>query len=180
MEVYLEEEALRDMTSLYIMCGLSYAGKSTLSKALVDRFGFSLVGLDEINTERGIGLQGEPISWQEWGRTYIEAYKRIGHLLSQGKSVIYDAANFTREQRDKPKEIAQKHRALTKVIYVNVPKDEAIRRWQQNKHINTRFDVREEDFAHIADNFQAPTEDEDVIVYDNSLPLNKWIELYFY
>ncbi|MFL5660275.1 MAG: hypothetical protein ACJ8BW_02885 [Ktedonobacteraceae bacterium] len=43
MEVYLEEEALRDMTSLYIMCGLSYAGKSTLSKALVDRFGFSLV-----------------------------------------------------------------------------------------------------------------------------------------
>jgi predicted kinase len=147
------------MAELYIMSGLPFAGKSTLTKALINRFGFSLVGLDEINRERGIGFHGKPVAPQEWEITYKEAYRRIGQLLSEGKSVIYDATNFTRQQRDEPKQIAQKHNACAKVIYVHVSKDEAMRRWRENRQTSNRPDVKDEDFAQVADNFQVPTEE---------------------
>jgi len=39
---------------LYLLCGLPFAGKTTLVKALEDWLEIRRVALDEINTERGI------------------------------------------------------------------------------------------------------------------------------
>ena len=166
------------MTTLYVMCGLPFAGKSTLVKELIKRFDFSLVASDEINSERGIGLHGEAIPMQEWDKTYDVVYKRLMQLLSQGKTVIYDDCNFTKKQRDIAKDIAQTQQAQTRVIYVNTSKEEVTKRWQQNRITSHRFDIRDEDFAQVVDNFQAPTQDEGVIIYNCSFPLEKWAELY--
>src|SRR5437868_816009 len=86
--------------TLYILSGFPYSGKSTLAKELVKSLGLSLVSTDSINTEQGIGLQGEAISPQQWDNTYHLVYKRIEELLSRGESVIYDDCNFTKKQRD--------------------------------------------------------------------------------
>jgi adenylate kinase family enzyme len=41
-------------SKLYILCGLPFAGKTTLAKELVKRFGFVHIGIDQINTNFGV------------------------------------------------------------------------------------------------------------------------------
>jgi len=161
---------------LYILCGYPFAGKSTLTKELIDQFGFSLVGIDEINRERGVGQStGVAVTPEEWDKTYRQAYKRIEQLLGKGKSVIYDATNFTKEQRDIPRKIAQKYNVATKLLFVDVPKEIVYQRLQENRKTNSRFDVKDEDFAQVVDNFQKPSDDENVLIFDGSIPMVDWI-----
>lgn len=165
---------------LYILCGLPFSGKTTLAKELVKRFGFIRVDLDQINTERGLGSKSnDDISDEDWKITYDESYKRVERVLAQGKIVINDTANFTRKQRDKLRTIATNHNITTKVIYVNVPNETARKRWQENRITKQRYDVRDEGFAEVADNFQVPTKEENVIFYDQTVPLDEWIEKNF-
>ena len=41
---------------LVLMCGLSFAGKTTIARALAAHHGWRYLSLDAINTERGVGL----------------------------------------------------------------------------------------------------------------------------
>lgn len=61
------------MPTLYAMCGLPFAGKSTAARALQLRTKAVLVQLDAINAKRGLGLDGSAIPHDEWTRTYAEA-----------------------------------------------------------------------------------------------------------
>ncbi|HEX6484328.1 MAG TPA: ATP-binding protein [Ktedonobacteraceae bacterium] len=167
------------LAKLYILCGLPFAGKSTLARGLAKTHGLVYVAMDTINTERGLGLNGESISEEDWDITYQEAYRRIDSFLAQGKSVIYDAPSFTKEQRDQLRAIAHRYGLPTKVIFVDVPESVVRERWLQNKRTENRFDVRDDDFALVVDNFQPPTDEEDVIRYDQSLPLDEWIHKVF-
>ena len=139
---------------LYILCGLPFAGKSTLARELVKSGDFALVDMDAINSERGLGLDGQPISPDDWDITYAEFYRRIDWLLAAGQSVIADAANFIRAQRDQLRALAEKYYAQSIVIYVNLPAAVVRERWQRNRQSGQRYDVRDEDFAHVLDNFQ--------------------------
>ena len=164
---------------LYILCGLPFAGKSTLARELVSFRNFALLDMDAINGERGLGLDGQPISPDDWDITYAEFYSRIDRLLATGQRVIADAANFIRTQRDQLRAIAQKYHAQSTVIYVNLPAAVVRERWQRNRQSGQRYDVRDDDFAHVVDHFQPPTDDEHVIYYDQSLPLDEWISQNF-
>ncbi len=159
---------------LYILCGLPFAGKTTLALALVHRLGFTHIALDDINSERGLGVSGEPISQADWARSYAEAHRRLEAPLASGQTVIYDATNFTRKERDRLRKIAARHNIAASVIYLNLA-DQARRRWQDNRGSRTRYDVRDEDFAQVTANFELPTADENVITYDGILPLDEWI-----
>lgn len=85
---------------LYIMCGLPFAGKSTLTRALAARLGLAVIAIDAINDERGLGIHAAPLSPEEWDGTYAEAFRRLDAALMAGGSVIFDAVSFTRRQRD--------------------------------------------------------------------------------
>jgi hypothetical protein len=39
--------------------------------------------------------------------------------------------------------------------------------------------VRDEDFAQVADRFEPPTDDENTVCHDGSIPLDWWIEQTF-
>ncbi len=80
---------------LYILCGLPFAGKTTLARALERQLGLALVGLDAINTARGVGLHGEAISPEEWDETYAEAYRQRAAL----KTVQHSHANVQQATR---------------------------------------------------------------------------------
>jgi predicted kinase len=82
---------------VYMLCGLPFAGKTTLTKELVHWLGIKRVAIDEINTERGIWNDETGMSSEDWAKTYQEAYQRIAAFLSQSESVVDDSANFTRE-----------------------------------------------------------------------------------
>src|SRR6266566_7274848 len=100
-------------TCLYIMCGYSFAGKTTLAKALEQSLGIVRVDFDGINSARGVGLDGEPIAPEEWDITYAECYRQLREQLQAGHSVLFDAASFTKAQRDELRAIAARQNADT-------------------------------------------------------------------
>lgn len=113
---------------LYVLCGLSFAGKSTLGRALAARLCIPRVELDAVNTERGQGLNGAPISPEEWTATYAEAYRRLAGSLRAGISAIFDAVNFTRAQRDELRALAATCAARVRIVYLAVPPQTVIAR----------------------------------------------------
>jgi predicted kinase len=104
--------------TVYALCGLPFAGKSSVAGALARRSGAPVIRLDAINHERGLGLDGSAIPWDEWERTYDEAYRRIDRALADGNSVIFDHGNFNRSERDRVREIGKRHQARVVTIYV--------------------------------------------------------------
>ena len=162
---------------VYLLCGLPFAGKTTLAKALEDWLGVTRIAVDEINTERGVWNEETGLAPEEWTATYQEAYHRMATVLSRGESVIDDSTNFTREQRDRVRSIAEQFHAHPLVIFVDVPVPEVLRRWQENRHTPMRGDVRDEDFAEVLDHFDSPTPDEHVLCYDGTMPVGDWVRL---
>ncbi len=171
--------AANDASYVYMMCGLPFAGKSTLGKALVRHCGWLYLELDQINTERGVGVDGEPISRQQWTESYREAYRRLKRALADGQTVVYDATNFRRIQRDQVRRIAGQYDAEVVVIHLQVPEETIRRRWQANRITKQRLDVRDEDFAEVAANFQLPGDDERVLHYDQRMTIEAWLARYF-
>ncbi len=162
---------------LYILCGLSFAGKTTLAKEMVNVLGIKHVAIDDINTERGIWNGETGLSSEEWEKTYEIAYQRITMFLGQGESVVDDSANFTKEQRDRLRTIAERYNAQTCVIFVDVPLAEVQHRWQENRQTLLRADVRDDDFAHVVEQFEPPAANENVLRYDGSVSAEVWIRL---
>ncbi len=117
------------------------------------QLGIALVELDAINKARGIGLHGEAISPEEWDGTYAEAYRQLDAFLAAGQSVLFDAASFT--------------------------KAEARQRWLQNRATGARYDVRDEDFAHVVNFFEPPAQEEHAVYYRPSQPADEWIRQTF-
>ncbi len=54
---------------LTLVCGLAFAGKSTLAAAIAEHQGAVVVSLDEINARRGLH-GGTGIAPEEWVRTH--------------------------------------------------------------------------------------------------------------
>lgn len=167
------------MPELYLLCGLSFAGKTTLAKALEQRFDFARVDIDAINTRRGVGLSGEPVAQDDWDKTYAEGFKELEAYLREGRSVLFDDANFMRAQRDFLRTIAAKYDASTHVIYLDVSATEARERQLRNRATRQRYDVRDDDFAHVVTNFEPPTPDEHVLRYNPLQSVDEWVEQVF-
>jgi predicted kinase len=148
------------------MCGLPFAGKSSFARQLASDKDATLVELDAVNTELGIGLTAAPIQPDEWARSYAESYRRIEALLHDGRSVIFDAASFTRAQRDERRAIAFGAGAAAVVVYLRLTKAEVRRRMLENRRSRIRHDIRDENFANVADNFEEPRDDERVWVIE--------------
>ncbi len=163
---------------LYVLCGLPFAGKSTLAVSLTRKLGIPCVELDSINSERGLG--GEPISPEQWEETYGESYRRTRHLLGTGNDILYDAANFTRVERDTLRGIAASVGASVRLIYVYVTPEEATARLRRNRSTRLRKDVRDDDFALVLNAFEPPLADEDAMIYNGDIPAAEWIEANFY
>ncbi len=156
------------MSMLYILCGLPFSGKTTLAKELIEKYQWSFVGIDEINRERGIGVDiTKPITPDEREITYKLTEEKTKQLLGEGKTVIYDATNFTFQQRQKLRDLAKSCQSSARIIYVATSKADVIKRWMDNRQTGKRNDVREDDFMRVVNNFQVPTDKENPIIYHN-------------
>ena len=61
--------------TLYILTGLPYSGKTTLTNELVKRFGFKTASVDDVMDERG--LDSDTMVQEDWNAVYSEAYERL-------------------------------------------------------------------------------------------------------
>ena len=166
----------RSERRLYVLCGLPFAGKSTLARELAAHLGLVHLEVDQIHRDRGLGGDGRRLSRADWVAAYRESYRRLDALLADGCSVVYDATNFRRRMRDRLRQIADAHGAQTTVILVDPSEEEVRRRLARNRANPRRADVPDDDFREVVASFQPPGSDERVIRFDPSVPIGSWVE----
>ena len=105
---------------LIIVCGLPGTGKTTLAKALSERFSAVHLSSDRIRKEMMASPTYNP---DEKARVYEELVMRVAGLLEAGENVIADATFYRRSLRGKLVEAAEK--AGTKAHFVLCQLDEA-------------------------------------------------------
>jgi predicted kinase len=161
---------------MYILCGLPFAGKSTLARAWAAQRGCAHIEIDAINTARGLGLAGAALTPAEWDETYRLAFEQLAAVLRSGRSAISDAANYTSMQREQLRALASDAGATSFTIFVDVSAEEARRRWLTNRAAGAtaRNDVRDDDFQNVLDHFEPPVPDEHAIRFDDTTPLVDW------
>ena len=151
---------------LLILCGLPFAGKTALAVELAQTLeGAAHIEIDAINTARGLGIDAAPITPMEWSDTYRISYERIEDALAQGQDVIYDATNYSRAQRDILRATGRRKGAENAVIFVDVPVEEARRRWLANRESGELPDMPDEDFERVVNRFDPPGADELVLLF---------------
>lgn len=151
-----------DNNLLLIICGLPYAGKTAVSRGIVEHLENSThIDIDQINAERGLGRGGEAVPLAEWPISYQLAYDRANEELARGMHVVFDAANYSRAQRDVLRAAARRAGADSAVVFVDVAPDTCRERWQSD----SRSVMLEHEFERVVDRFEQPTGAERVLLY---------------
>ncbi|MER5435237.1 AAA family ATPase [Streptomyces sp. NPDC002588] len=117
---------------LTLVGGLPGSAKSTLSGALADRLGLSLLSSDRVRKElAGIPAEqsaaagyGDGLYTPEWtARTYAALLDRAAALLSAGESVVLDATWSDPAQRDAARRVAERADADLVALHCHAPAD---------------------------------------------------------
>ncbi|WP_345575234.1 AAA family ATPase [Streptomyces prasinosporus] len=117
---------------LTLVGGLPGSGKSTLSGALADRLGVTLLSSDRLRKElAGIPPEqsaaagyGEGLYTPEWtARTYSALLDRASALLSSGESVVLDATWSDAARRAAALRVAERTSADLVALHCHVPGD---------------------------------------------------------
>ncbi len=155
-----QQDRFTEKPTLYIMCGLPFAGKSRLAKELSENRGWKVVAVDEIKTKRGLRDVWQDMKPEDWTDIFAEAERQTERELLGGRSVIYDSTNHTKHSRDKLRELAKRCHCSAKLILVDVSPDVAEFRWKANKESGERMDLPEWAFRTALGDWEPPVGDE--------------------
>ena len=159
------------MQSVLLLCGLPFAGKTTVACELRERLDATVISLDAINAERGL-QGGEGIPVEEWQRSHRIALARLAEALQAGnRLVVIDDTNCLRFLRDDYREVARRLGAAAHVLLLPADEEEVTRRLRQNRDSATRNDVRDEVYAATVDRFEWPGDDESPLVWSGVVDL---------
>jgi len=154
--------------TLYIMVGYPGSGKTTTSKIIAELTGAEHLWADHERHKLFIHPTHTEHESQE---LYRRLNAHASHLLSEGKSVVFDTSfNFPKD-RDYMRAIAAKHGARVVVVRVDAPKELAKTRALHTEHaghnhyINT---MSPDDFERIAGHLHEPSPDEQPVVLDGT------------
>ncbi|MCE5257975.1 MAG: ATP-binding protein [Chloroflexi bacterium] len=162
---------------LIIVCGLSFAGKSTLAKAICERFGYVEADVDETKCRLyGQSVQDQDLIRTQWETIYRETDAQISAYLRQGRSVIDASRHFRKAEREHTSDIARQFGALLVVVYVDTPYPVAWQRWLENVRKQTRRQVSSDDFLEIAAGMEPPRAEENPLVFHYDEDIGKWLE----
>lgn len=161
--------------TLYIMCGLAFAGKSTLARKISEQTGSKLIAFDKLWLEKD---KKHPIPKGVEGWKFIRkvGQDEIAKALSEGNSVVYDDNNVRFEHRDELREVARKFGARAVVVYLNTPLELVREREAINKTTGQRHDVEPENFNVVLEQFQIPTTQENVMEFKPGMNLDEWVK----
>jgi predicted kinase len=164
------------MPKLILVCGTSFAGKSTLAHLLAERFGYPEVDVDETKA----GLFGESVDDHaldraDWERIYRETDRCIANRLAAGRSVIDASRNFRKAERRHARDICREHGAEVLTIHVDTPEHVTRQRLLANRRSRTRRDATDDDFAAILAAWEPPTADEHPLVFRFGDDADEWM-----
>lgn len=160
----------------YLLVGLPYSGKSTLAQSLVKLNNFAHINIDQLKWDRGYSEVGDDdVPDSVWDAIFTDADSLLQQYLQAGISVANEYAWITRAWRDRARRVATQVGCTTKTIFLDVPRDVVLARWQSNKATKARFQWPEKEMQDILSQFELPSADEDLIIYDESLAPEIWI-----
>ena len=153
--------------TLVMMCGLSFAGKSTVAAALARELKAEVLSLDAINAERGLdGGQGIPLD--EWAVTNRVAHERVALRLGDRRSVVVDDTGSPRFLRDEWRELAEASGAAFALVWVRIDRAEQRRRVLANRVRGERHDVIDAVLDEHVAGFEDPGADEHPLTIDSN------------
>lgn len=150
--------------TLYIMCGVGFAGKSTLAKKIAEHTGATLVSQDAMYFEKEEELRLDPDSDEQWRMILTMCHGKIREELGGGNSVVFDDTSLQVSHRDELRDIARETSAETKVVFLDTPVEVQKERQARNKITGERHDVEQHHLDKAIEDLQPPTEGEHVIV----------------
>jgi predicted kinase len=164
------------MSKLFIISGISFAGKSTLGKKIAQQFGYAEVDVDDTKAQLyGPDIQDEDLCNDDWIRIYAETDAFIEYYLQAGRTVIDASRNFRKEERQLARQIAIKVDAEFVTIFVDTPEAIARQRLLENRKKPLRREVTDEDFEEILRVIEPPTADENPLVFHYGDDVERWI-----
>ena len=164
------------MPTLYIVCGLPFAGKTTLAAAIRERIECIEVDVDEVKAKLyGADTPDEALSHEDWVRVYDETDHLTERLLRSGKNVLDASRNFRKAERDSARQIADRAGAAPITIFVDTPEAVSRQRLLSNRVTRSRHDVTDANFEEILQGWEAPGADEDPLVLRHGQELDRWI-----
>ena len=139
--------------------------------------GFPHINIDQLKFDKGYKDVGDDdVPDKVWEEIFEEADKLIVEYFNTGKSVANEYAWITSGWRDRARKVAKNAGFETKVIYIKLPQDVIKRRWLENSKTKTRFHWPEKELEKYLEEFEEPTQDENIILYDQSTDVDNWIE----
>jgi predicted kinase len=149
--------------TLYILCGLPGAGKTTLAAAIARTRDIANISLAHIKADEGFFVSDHDVPDADWTGILDVVHASLLMPLRLGRDVIFDANNLTRERRDDLRNLAASRNFASKLIYVAIPEKTARERAP---------DVIDASLAV----FEEPSRDEGAIVYAPTQDVTRWIK----
>lgn len=160
---------------LILLCGPSFAGKSTVASRLRDSAGFFVVSLDDINAGRGL-RSGSGLPVEEWERTHQVAIAETRKALRETGRVVVDDTSSLRFLRDRWRQVAAEADAAFELVLVEVESTEWQRRREHVRLSRSRPDVDDEVLASHLASFEMPAPDEHALVVRSDQEHSAWLE----
>src|SRR5205085_5267100 len=131
---------ITSMPILYIMVGVGFAGKSTLSKKIAEHLRIPLISQDALlfEKEKELSLSGDDD--EQWRMLLTLCQQRIKELMLAGQSVVFDNVNLKRAHRDELREIAKQANGKAVAIYLDTPEEILNKRQKNNAVTGERHD----------------------------------------
>jgi predicted kinase len=163
------------MSSVVLLCGRSFSGKSTIARGIAAELLATIVSLDEINERRNLN-GGDGISLEEWQHTHGVATVEARRALRSDRDVIIDDTGSPRFLRDGWRELATREKASFTLVYVDASLDELRGRLAANRADPTRHDITDEVFEEHLAAFEPPDADEDFLVAPDVAVIPEWVQ----
>jgi predicted kinase len=164
------------MKKLYIMCGVTFSGKSTLAQQIAEHKEAVLVSQDAIWFEHKEEWNLDMSSDEDWERIQQISRAEIRQKLSSGSSVVYDDIGLKNSGRESLCDLARESGAQAILVYVDTPQYLRQRRQAHNLVTMERHDVPEHIVTRGLIEFEVPLETESPHTFTPDTDLGDWLK----
>lgn len=162
------------MKRVYLLCGPSLSGKTSLRNRMVAELGFRAISFDEINSSRGLPLGANGLQ-HEWAKTLDLALERLRELLAEGQSVVVDDTFCYRWLRDRFCARARQLGAKPLILHLAVEPALLHERYETLRASGERALLSLPVFEEHLATFEAPSPEEPVVRLSTPEAASDWL-----
>lgn len=153
---------------LFTTLGFPSSGKTYFARRFAKQFGIVHLNSDKVRAEL---FKKPKYTFAENEKLFAEMDRRVEVLLSQGKSIIYDANHIKKVFSKKYQAMAKKYGARYLLLWFQVPIDVAIDRTTRRKPRFDKFVV-----IKMSKATEPPTKSEPHIIIDGKKPYKEQVD----